>query len=406
MPRGSGGGGTADGNGGGSEQLIWIQLRWISLCAALAALCLVWTTVAADEAAELDELELVWSAQLTVGLTPAGKALPTPFSARVDSYGYSSFVSMGALTPDTLQWRGETVAVHALGIEASGAWSTLHLNVCTELADNFQLQVGGQRLAVSAGDRPAGDGSGYRWTDVDLNLTTGQTLTVGLARPYLPLTLELSSSRELCTAATLTELSWEISAGQPPYTPEIDGQTVDPEKESHSVNCAPIAVDSLTDEPLLNQTKMFSAVVKDSQTYPDASSIKVSFELTQALPAPVVQGVAPFKGYIGLWWFHVLRAGSLSPINPTAEPDARPDSYHKRYRAAGALDWSIVVTQAPFRDTADIRVDDGDRHFMIAAIRHSIEAETKNIKTQDHKIDQSVRSSVRLGPKKWADSSS
>ena len=264
MTRGSGGGGTADGDGDSPERMNWNRLRWFGLCAALAALCLVWATVAADEVSELDELELVWSAQLTVGLTPAGQALPAPFSAPVDSYGYSSFVSMGALTPDSFQWRGETVAVHALGIEASGARSTLHLNVSTELADDFQLQVGEQRFVVSAADRPAGYGSSYRWTGVELSLTTGQTLTVGLARPYPPLMLVLSSSRELCTAGTLTELSWEISGGKPPYTLEIDGQTVHPAAESQSVNCGAIPTDPLTGEPAANPTQTFSALASDS----------------------------------------------------------------------------------------------------------------------------------------------
>ena len=64
-----------------------------------------------------------------------------------------------------------------------------------------------------------------------------------------PLTLELASSRELCTANTLTELSWTIGGGVPPYTLTIDGETVDPDSESHRANCGPVMMDPQTEEP-------------------------------------------------------------------------------------------------------------------------------------------------------------
>ena len=52
-------------------------------------------------------------------------------------------------------------------------------------------------------------------------------MTTRFEVPPTPLTLELGSSRELCTANTLTELSWTIAGGRPPYTLSIDGQAVD-----------------------------------------------------------------------------------------------------------------------------------------------------------------------------------
>ena len=51
-------------------------------------------------------------------------------------------------------------------------------------------------------------------------------VTTEFLLPVPPLTLALTSSRELCTANTLTELSWQIAGGQPPYTLTIDGETV------------------------------------------------------------------------------------------------------------------------------------------------------------------------------------
>ena len=70
-----------------------------------------------------------------------------------------------------------------------------------------------------------------------------------------PLTLELTSSRDLCTANTLTELSWTIAGGRPPYTLTIDGETVDANAESHRANCGAIPTDPLSGDPLPGPTK-------------------------------------------------------------------------------------------------------------------------------------------------------
>ena len=103
-----------------------------------------------------------------------------------------------------------------------------------------------------------------------------------------PLTLELTSSRELCTANTLTELSWTISGGRPPYTLTIDGETVDADAESHRVNCGAIPADPMGPVPgtLPNQPRR-SAPVTDSQATPVTATDAVQVELAEALPAPI-----------------------------------------------------------------------------------------------------------------------
>ena len=79
-----------------------------------------------------------------------------------------------------------------------------------------------------------------------------------------PLMLTLSSTREPCTAGTMTELSWRIAGGKPPYSLEIEGQSVDSDAESQRVNCGPIPTDPITGEPVENPTKTFTATVQDA----------------------------------------------------------------------------------------------------------------------------------------------
>ena len=114
-----------------------------------------------------------------------------------------------------------------------------------------------------------------------------------------PLMLELSSSRELCTANTLTELRWQISGGRPPYTLTIDGETVDSEAESYRVNCGPIPTDPMGAVPGTAPSKAFSATVTDSRTIPVSVADEVRVALAEALPS--VADVEPFaaRSYVG-----------------------------------------------------------------------------------------------------------
>ena len=58
--------------------------------------------------------------------------------------------------------------------------------------------------------------------------------------PPPTLTLELSSSRKLCTAVFLAVLSGNITGDVPPYNLAIDGESVNPEAESHPRQLRPV----------------------------------------------------------------------------------------------------------------------------------------------------------------------
>ena len=83
--------------------------------------------------------------------------------------------------------------------------------------------------------------------------------------PVLALTLTLTPSLKLCTANTLVGLRWTITGGVPPYRLTIEGEKVDPEAESHHVNCGPLLMDPQTEEPLPNQTNTYNADVTDNR---------------------------------------------------------------------------------------------------------------------------------------------
>ena len=94
-----------------------------------------------------------------------------------------------------------------------------------------------------------------------------------------PLTLTLTSSRALCTAGMLTELSWEITGGLKPHRLFIGGKKIDlGNVESLRVSCGSIATDPVTGDPVANPTKTFSATVKDERGV--AASTEIWIALT------------------------------------------------------------------------------------------------------------------------------
>ena len=83
--------------------------------------------------------------------------------------------------------------------------------------------------------------------------------------PTPPLYLKLTSSRELCTAGTLTEISWKISGGTAPYTLTIEGSAVDASADNLRINCGALPTDPRTGELAASQTKTFRGSLRDSR---------------------------------------------------------------------------------------------------------------------------------------------
>ena len=193
----------------------------------------------------------------------------------------------------------------------------------------------------------------------------------------LPLTLELASSRALCTANTLTELSWTIAGGRPPYTLTIDGETVDANAESHRANCGAIPADPMGPVPGTTPAKTFRASVTGSQATPDTATDEVQVGLAPALAAPTRLEYEPYPKFASVHWRSVVGAGSQSE-RVESRGRARYAAYHVRYRAVGATQWRYAV-----EDYLSYGLPSeweqpglGVHELEVAAIRHPLEAET------------------------------
>ena len=114
-----------------------------------------------------------------------------------------------------------------------------------------------------------------------------------------PLALALASSSELCTANTLAELSWTISGGKAPYTLTIDGETVNARAESHDVNCGPLEIEPLTSEPLIDQFKIFQALVTDEHGVSASAGATVE---VLGPGAPTLSAQTAASGSVALRW--------------------------------------------------------------------------------------------------------
>ncbi len=207
--------------------------------------------------------------------------------------------------------------------------------------------------------------------------------------PVAPLTLELNSSRELCTANTLTELSWTITGGQPPYALTIDGQTVDAEAESQRANCGPIQMNPQTEEPLPNQTKTFSASVSDSQSSPVPAADRIAVELVQALPAPANVWVSVYPGFVYSNWDRVDGFGSQLPeldesqMSSVEQRKHTRDGYLVRYRTDAASAWTYAehseggwTKLAGYLRPWDTPPPGTFYRMSVTAARHPLELET------------------------------
>ena len=82
---------------------------------------------------------------------------------------------------------------------------------------------------------------------------------------FPPLNLALESSRELCTAGTLTEISWKIAGGVAPYTLSIEGEAVDVDADNIRINCGALPTDPRTGELAASRTKTFRGSLRDSR---------------------------------------------------------------------------------------------------------------------------------------------
>ena len=155
-----------------------------------------------------------------------------------------------------------------------------------------------------------------------------------------PLTLELSSSRQLCTAGTLTQVSWIISGGAPPYALTINGEEVDADATHALAPCGLLVDDGLEWLLGIGRQRHISAVATDSLGAAATASARLT--LAAALPPPAD---AQSRSFLP-WSRNPLRFGFGDPQIRTrwraeTPPRQRLDPYMLlRWRVRNADRWT------------------------------------------------------------------
>ena len=195
----------------------------------------------------------------------------------------------------------------------------------------------------------------------------------------MPLALELHSSRELCTAGTLTEISWQISGGTPPYELQVEGTPVDADADSIRINCGALteaeAADEDADEDAALAAKRVTATVTDARGVRREAAIDVA--RARALPAPTNVRYSSNHRTVLALWDEVAGAGSQSPrsIHPVTRSALRTTAM-VRTRAKGDVAWRYEVVDREGHNELGLEAQPGTHEFSVAAVRHPLELET------------------------------
>ena len=199
-------------------------------------------------------------------------------------------------------------------------------------------------------------------------------LTLPAPSPRLALTLRIS--RTLCTAGTLTEVSWQISGGVPPYRLNVDGSMVDPSAENVRINCGALTETEAADEEVALAAKRITAVVTDSRGVRRAAARAV--ERARALPAPTNVRYSAHVVDVGVYWDEVNGAGSQSPttVDPVNENRLRVSGVVRTRASREDAAWSYHVVDRDRHSALQLAPPSDLRVLSVAAVRHPLELET------------------------------
>ena len=231
------------------------------------------------------------SPTLELGPLEAGKTYEFRVRAR-DGAGRSGYSPTAVFTPTG--WRGGRPGagyvgrigqIYALWFPQRGAeWYELSWINAADPTETARVRVG---TATSGGSRPQVPGQigregGFENGTWNVRVRAGPR---GVWSPLYPLTLsnqperltlELESSRELCTAGTLTEIMWKISGGSAPYALSVENSAVDVSADNARINCGALPIEPLTGELIARQAKTFRASVSDSRGVTTTAAVTVT----------------------------------------------------------------------------------------------------------------------------------
>ncbi len=274
-------------------------------------------------------------------------------------------------------WGGQTASAWDLAWQARGdddavAWRSVRKTAAQRRHTIEELEAGMRYIvrvrALDSNDRPFASLQGAFATS---SAAAGQSLDPRLRRGLAErLTLELESSRELCTAGTLTEISWQISGGKPPHKLQVEGTPVNADADNIRINCGVLSEAEAADEAAALAAKRVTAVVTDARGVRREAALDVA--RARALPAlDAVGDIRPYHDALTFTWGGI----DVSRCS-TAE------CYALRWRPIGEATWRIALFQfSPHvSDALDFYIDglSSGRSYeaATAAIRDRIENET------------------------------
>ena len=194
------------------------------------------------------------------------------------------------------------------------------------------------------------------------------------AQPAGPLTLEIEHSRPRCTSGTLTEVSWSIGGGVPPYALTINGEAVDPDAASARVSCGSAVDDALERLLGIGGERYITAAVSDAAGATAREHAHVVLVAGRRAPIDI-----RLASEIGAFDTRVVtaewRSGHRQPW-PSRE-------YLVRWRLQGTAAWTYdsVSDTTLFRSgevewTLDASLAAQILEYQFADLRHPLEAET------------------------------
>ena len=329
------------------------------------------------------------SPTLELGPLEGGKTYEFRVRAR-DGAGRSDYSPTAVFTPTG--WRGGRPGagyvgrigqIYALWFPQRGAeWYELSWINAADPTETARVRVG---TATSGGSRPQVPGQigregGFENGTWNVRVRAGPR---GVWSPLYPLTLsnqperlalELESSRELCTAGTLTEIMWKISGGSAPYALRVENSAVDVSADNARINCGALSEAEAADEDAALAAKRVTATVTDARGVRREAALEVA--RARALPVPTNFSAAAYRTYILSNWT------SAGPAEPGAER-----SYALRWRERGAAQWTFVNRSftssmwTPAREAAGIHnLNEATVYELsVADTRTAIEGETSEV---------------------------
>ena len=286
-------------------------------------------------------------------------------------------------------WNGQPASAWDLAWRARGdddlaAWRSVRKTAAQRRHTIEGLEAGVRYIvrvrALDANDRPFASLQGsFATSSAAAGQRPDPRLRRGLAER---LTLELESSRELCTAGTLTEVSWQISGGKPPYALQIEGVPVDVDADNARINCGALSEAEAADENGELAAKRITATVTDARGVRREAAINVA--RARALPAPTGFSHWSYPHFAVVTWRDVSGVGTLSV--PGSAPDGRAiqlqlDAYLVRYRPDVSTPWMYALDKRQQEESPWARVGDGLHMLSVAALRDPIEQFTPDALT-------------------------